>query len=131
MSHRTRDLLIGDLGAHRDLPDDPVAEPGATTWKPAVPNAKRMVTTVQRRQRTRWKTRTPLTRIGAPPSGVACQVIVTDRRTQGRRDRGIAGIGTEAVIPATGRWMIRPVHPYHIKNDRVLGTGVKVTGGIQ
>ena len=30
LSRRTRDLLAGDLGAHRDLPVDPDPEPGIT-----------------------------------------------------------------------------------------------------
>jgi len=33
LSRRTRDLLAGDLGAHRDLPVDPDPEPGASVPK--------------------------------------------------------------------------------------------------
>ncbi len=36
LSRRTRDLLAGDLGAHRDLPVDPDPDPAASESRPTV-----------------------------------------------------------------------------------------------
>jgi hypothetical protein len=54
LSRRSRDLLAGDLGAHRDLPADPDPEPAVTTPKSRRSRCRRPVLTEQRRRRPPW-----------------------------------------------------------------------------